>query len=52
MGKKYDTAGLEMRSSIHHQEWLKQVTCPIIKVDGAESIAEIVQKVSLYLEEK
>lgn len=37
---KYDTAGVEMRSKAKHDEWQKQLTCPIIVVDGADDLAK------------
>ena len=37
---KYDTAGVEMRSKAKHDEWQKQLTCPIIVVDGAEELGK------------
>lgn len=31
---QYDNGGKEMRSATHHAEWLKQVACPVKRVDG------------------
>jgi len=36
---QYDNGGIDMRSAAHHTQWLKNVTCPIIKMDGSVSIA-------------
>lgn len=35
---KYDTASVEIRSKAKHDEWQKQLTCPIIVVDSAEDV--------------
>ena len=32
--QKYDTAGPEIRSKFGHEEWLKSLTCPILRFDG------------------
>lgn len=44
---KYDTAGIEQRSRVLHEEWLKKVHCPIITVDGTKSNDEILKKIGL-----
>ena len=32
--RKYDTAGLEMRSHARHAEWTARLSCPVIQIDG------------------
>ena len=38
--KKYDTAGPEMRSKARHDEWQKQLHCPLICLDGGEDLEQ------------
>lgn len=42
----YDKGGVDMRSKAKHDEWQKQLTCPLITVDGSlptESLYEIIK---------
>lgn len=36
--KMYDTGGLSMRSRAKHDEWQKLLRCPLLELDGADSI--------------
>ncbi len=36
----YETGGMEMRSLALHNEWLKQLKCPVIRIEGEQSIEE------------
>jgi adenylate kinase family enzyme len=45
----YDVAGLEIRSKRLHEEWLKQVSCPIVRLNGALSCEENMKKLEGYL---
>ena len=36
----YDDGGLEMRSALHHKQWLRLITCPVITVDGTRTTDE------------
>ncbi len=47
--KTYDTAGVESRSKVLHDEWLGQITCPIIKLDGILPVKEHLRKIKSYL---
>jgi len=40
---KYDSAGMGMRSLALHNEWLKQVKCPIIRIEGEQSNDERIE---------
>lgn len=40
---QYDAGGMEIRSALHHREWLKAVTCPIIRVDGTAPFEKLLQ---------
>lgn len=31
---KYDDGGLDMRSRVTHEEWLRQLKCPVIRLEG------------------
>lgn len=44
---KYDNDTLDMRSAAYHNEWLKQMTCPIIKVDGTMPVEDNIRKINL-----
>lgn len=32
--QRYDSGGMDIRSALHHREWLKLATCPVISIDG------------------
>lgn len=36
--KTYDTAGTDQRSKAQHEEWLKQLKCPIIRIENIYSL--------------
>lgn len=36
----YDDGGINKRSKVKHDEWQKQLTCPLIFVDGSMPIKE------------
>ncbi len=46
---RYDTAGYEQRSRLSHMDWLKQITCPVIMVDGSQPIDKILHQVGDYI---
>lgn len=48
--EKYDTAGFEQRSRVVHMDWLKNITCPIITVDGSQPMEAILSRIgeSIY----
>lgn len=41
----YDTAGLEQRSLTKHQQWLAAQTAPVLRLDSAPSVDELVAAV-------
>lgn len=45
--EQYDTGGMDMRSALHHREWLNRATCPVVKVDGTTSIEAMLQAIDL-----
>ncbi len=44
--KLYDTGGVDMRSQAKHDQWQKLLPCPILHLDGNESLEEKFEKVS------
>ena len=47
--KTYDTARADSRSRAMHTEWMGNLTCPKIIVDGTKSIVELVKKIGEYI---
>lgn len=43
--KTYDTAGRDQRSRTMHSEWLQNLSCPVLKVDGTKPIEELIRTV-------
>jgi adenylate kinase family enzyme len=48
--KKYDEGGLEVRSQTLHEDWLKSLTCPILKISGELSREAQIQKAVQWME--
>ncbi|MBD3922946.1 AAA family ATPase [Paenibacillus sp. PR3] len=46
----YDTAGLEVRSKALHEQWMLDLTCPILRIEGDQSVEERVEIVMRYIE--
>ena len=42
---KYDTGDLSMRSKASHDEWQKNIGCPIITLDGTRALSENLAKI-------
>jgi hypothetical protein len=36
----YDEGGVDIRSRAKHDEWQKQLACPLVVVDGSKPLAE------------
>lgn len=45
----YDAGGLDTRSAVLHNEWQKQLACPILTVDGTAPLAETAARVEELL---
>lgn len=45
----YDDGGLDTRSAVLHNEWQKQLACPILTVDGTAPLAETAVRVEELL---
>ena len=45
----YDVGGLDTRSAVLHNEWQKQLACPILTVDGTAPLAETAARVEELL---
>lgn len=43
--ERYDSAGVEQRSQLLHQQWSESLLCPILRLDGDQPIGEIVDQV-------
>lgn len=48
----YDTAGCEIRSRKKHDVWQKMLPCPLLYLDGADTVEENCRKVMAVIEEK
>ncbi len=44
----YDFGGLEIRSARLHKEWLKQITCPVVTLDGQCACDENLKHLEKY----
>lgn len=45
----YETGGINVRSRKSHENWLKELTCPVLYLSGIESVEERVLKVLEYI---
>ncbi|MEK5164242.1 AAA family ATPase [Paenibacillus sp. FSL R5-0527] len=45
----YDTAGMEVRSKTLHEYWMEDLKCPIIKIEGEQTIEERVEIILEYI---
>ena len=45
----YDNGDMNMRSLRNHEEWLKQFFCPVIRLDGTDTIAHNLSQLEKYL---
>lgn len=43
--EKYDEAGMEMRSRVHHEDWISSLECPVIRIEGDISTEGRVERV-------
>src|SRR5699024_8229077 len=48
----YDHAGLEVRSKTLHENWMAELSCPILRIEGNYSVEERVEIVMDYLSTK
>lgn len=49
--KAYDEGGLEMRSKAKHDAWEKMLSCPIIYLDGSQSVESHFEKIKSLIGE-
>lgn len=47
--RAYDTGGMNQRSKVRHDAWQKQLPCPVLCVNGADSIEENVERIKRIL---
>lgn len=45
----YDTGGLEIRSRVKHDQWQKLLTCPVLLLDGADTVQQHYEKIAQML---
>ncbi|MNI95060.1 hypothetical protein D3C73_1532660 [compost metagenome] len=45
----YDDGGLEVRSKALHEQWMSDLICPILRIEGNNSVSERVNIVLEYL---
>lgn len=45
----YDTAGVGVRSKVLHEEWMSELECPILRIEGDLTVRERVDVVLAYL---
>lgn len=45
----YEDGGLDVRSRKSHENWLKGLTCPVLRLSGTDSVKERVQRVLEFL---
>lgn len=48
----YDTAGVEVRSKMLHEEWMSVLKCPVLRIEGDLTAQERVEVVLNYLKSK
>ena len=48
----YDHAGMEVRSKALHEEWLKTLTCPVLRIEGDYTVQERVDMTKSFLQKK
>jgi len=48
----YDDGSREGRNLARHQEWLKKLPCPVIRLDGTRPLNELVKEVCRAIEER
>lgn len=46
----YDNAGMEVRSKTLHEQWLDELSCPILRIEGDYSTEERIEMVLNILE--
>ncbi|WP_440117775.1 AAA family ATPase [Paenibacillus sp. QZ-Y1] len=48
---QYEDGGMDIRSKALHEQWMKDLTCPILKIEGSHSVQARVDIVLQYLNE-
>ncbi len=47
---EYDTGDMNMRSLAQHEEWMKKLSCPIVRIEGDKSLDENLATILDYIE--
>ena len=42
----YEDPGFDGRSRARHEEWLRALTCPVLRLDGTRPLAELVAELA------
>ncbi len=48
----YDHAGTKVRSKALHEQWMAGLSCPVLRIQGVQSVEERVERVMGYLERR
>lgn len=48
---KYDNGGLEVRSRTLHEKWMKDLSCPVLRIEGCQTVQERVNIILDYLKQ-
>jgi adenylate kinase family enzyme len=46
---QYDDGSLDMRSRRLHEEWMKQLNCPVVRVDGSSPIETVLNQIGIAM---
>jgi adenylate kinase family enzyme len=47
---EYDTGNSNMRSLAQHEEWMKKLSCPLLKIEGDKSLDENLRTIRKHIE--
>jgi len=47
----YDEAGLEVRSRVLHEQWLSDLACPVLRIEGKQDVRERIQLILNQLDD-
>jgi adenylate kinase family enzyme len=48
----YDSAGLETRSLVSHQTWMKRLSCPLLRLESTQPVEVLLETVERHLGNK
>ncbi|MFW6022720.1 MAG: AAA family ATPase [Halanaerobiaceae bacterium] len=47
---RYDNGGLEIRSKLLHEQWMKNLSCPVLRIEGSQTVQQRVDIILNYLQ--